>query len=101
METGQKLRITFSVSYSFPQGIYFRWHNLAIGLQQLRHQVTVHAIGPAHRLPKLSVVAFETTSVGRELLSQLSTLNKVTDRIQIRGFCYPDSLALCLEQAHL
>lgn len=42
------LRISFFAAASYAQGTYFRWHNLAIGLQQLGHQVTVYAIGPEH-----------------------------------------------------
>lgn len=38
------LKIAFFAPMALPQGTYFRWHNLAIGLQQLGHQVTVHAI---------------------------------------------------------
>ncbi|MCX6848236.1 MAG: glycosyltransferase [Verrucomicrobia bacterium] len=40
------LKITFITCFGFPQGTYFRWHNLAIGLQRLGHKVTVHAVGP-------------------------------------------------------
>jgi len=42
------LKISFFTAASHAQGTYFRWHNLAIGLQQLGHRVTVHAIGPSH-----------------------------------------------------
>jgi glycosyltransferase involved in cell wall biosynthesis len=42
------LKINFFTCFGFPQGTYFRWHNLAIGLQRLGHEVTVHAIGPRH-----------------------------------------------------
>jgi len=42
------LKIKFFTCFGFPQGTYFRWHNLAIGLQRLGHEVTVHAVGPRH-----------------------------------------------------
>ena len=42
------MKIAFFTSFAFPQGTYFRWHNLAIGLQNLGHQVTVHAVGSTH-----------------------------------------------------
>ncbi len=38
-----RLRIHFHVNYSHPGGTYFRFHNLAVGLTQLGHQVTVYA----------------------------------------------------------
>ncbi len=37
------MRIAFFVQYSHPVGTYFRWHNLAIGLKQLGHEVDVYA----------------------------------------------------------
>lgn len=43
-----RLQIKFFTCFGFPQGTYFRWHNLAVGLQRLGHVVTVHAIGPQH-----------------------------------------------------
>lgn len=45
------LKVNFFTCFSFPQGTYFRWHNLAIGLQRLGHQVTVHSIGEIHGGP--------------------------------------------------
>ena len=42
------MKITFFTCFGFPQGTYFRWHNIAIGLQRLGHEVTVHAIGSRH-----------------------------------------------------
>ena len=38
------LRVIFLVEFVHEQGTYFRWHNLAIGLQLLGHRVTVYAI---------------------------------------------------------
>ncbi len=38
------LKINFLVEFIHEQGTYFRWHNLAIGLQALGHQVTVFAV---------------------------------------------------------
>jgi glycosyltransferase involved in cell wall biosynthesis len=40
----QSLRVIFLVEFVHEQGTYFRWHNLAIGLQLLGHHVTVYAI---------------------------------------------------------
>jgi glycosyltransferase involved in cell wall biosynthesis len=41
--SGQLLTVQFFTSYSHPQGTYFRYHNLAVGLTRLGHQVTVYA----------------------------------------------------------
>ena len=38
-----RLRIHFYVSSSHKAGTYFRFHNLAVGLTQLGHRVTVYA----------------------------------------------------------
>ena len=38
-----RLRIHFYVNYSHLGGTYFRFHNLAVGLTQLGHRVTVYA----------------------------------------------------------
>jgi hypothetical protein len=37
------LRVHFFVNFVHPSGTYFRFHNLAIGLTRLGHQVTVYA----------------------------------------------------------
>ncbi len=37
----KKLNINFFVQFVYKQGTYFRFHNLAIGLQQLGHNVTI------------------------------------------------------------
>ena len=44
-----RLRIQFFVNFSHPAGTYFRFHNLAIGLTRLGHQVTVFAADLDHR----------------------------------------------------
>jgi hypothetical protein len=43
LEAGEArpLQIHFFVNFSHPSGTYFRFHNLAIGLTRLGHQVTV------------------------------------------------------------
>jgi hypothetical protein len=38
------LRIIFLVEFVHEQGTYFRWHNLAIGLQARGHSVTVYSV---------------------------------------------------------
>lgn len=43
------MRIRFFTTASHTQGTYFRWQNLAIGLQRLGHEVSVTAIGPPAR----------------------------------------------------
>jgi glycosyltransferase involved in cell wall biosynthesis len=40
------LRVRFFTAACYTQGTYFRWHNLAIGLQRLGHDISVHSIGP-------------------------------------------------------
>jgi glycosyltransferase involved in cell wall biosynthesis len=39
------LQIRFFACADHPQGTYFRWHNLALGLQMLGHEVTVQTLG--------------------------------------------------------
>lgn len=46
----QKLRIAFLVPEDRQTGTYFRYHNLAIALQQLGHQVTVYSQSSQNRL---------------------------------------------------
>lgn len=41
--SSQPLKINFFVNYVDPRGSYFRYHNLAIGLQSLGHRVEVYA----------------------------------------------------------
>jgi glycosyltransferase involved in cell wall biosynthesis len=42
----QMLKIVFFTAFSHTQGTYFRWHNLAVGLRKLGHDVFVHSVGP-------------------------------------------------------
>ena len=42
--TSKPLTILFLVESAHEQGTYFRWHNLAIGLQAMGHTVTVYAV---------------------------------------------------------
>ena len=42
--SGKGLKIIFLVEYVHEQGTYFRWHNLAIGLQAAGHQVIVFGV---------------------------------------------------------
>jgi hypothetical protein len=51
-----------------------------------------YAIGLARRLPRTEVVAFEGNPVGQQLLAAMAKLNRVGDRVQIRGFCTPADL---------
>jgi glycosyltransferase involved in cell wall biosynthesis len=41
------LRVNFFAQYVFPQGTYFRFHNLAVGLVKLEQHVTVFGCDPA------------------------------------------------------
>jgi hypothetical protein len=56
-----------------------------------------YAVGLARRLPSATVVAFEATERGRELLAEMARKNGVTDRILIKGRCEPSHLRECLE----
>jgi hypothetical protein len=58
-----------------------------------------YAVGFAHLLPNLTVVAFEATTQGQQMLYKLAALNNVQDRIRINGFCDPISLTKCLDEA--
>ncbi len=50
------LKITFFTCFGFPHGTYFRWHNLAIGLLHLGHQVTVITLdAPAFKATKTEI----------------------------------------------
>ncbi|HET6576054.1 MAG TPA: glycosyltransferase [Fimbriiglobus sp.] len=42
-DDGRPLRVHFYASLAHPQGTYFRFHNLAVGLTRLGHRVTVYA----------------------------------------------------------
>jgi hypothetical protein len=61
--------------------------------------VGYYAVGLAMRNPDASVFAFETNASARYYLRKLARRNGVSDRIEVRGSCDPDSLARALEAA--
>src|SRR5262249_24805293 len=46
-----------------------------------------YAVGFARRLPKAQVIAFEMDPGGRRLLAEMAILNRVDDRVTVRGKC--------------
>jgi hypothetical protein len=58
-----------------------------------------YAVGLAMRIPKSRVVAFETNPDGREMLRQIASLNEISDRIDLQGYCTHDALVACLATA--
>jgi len=48
----KSLRINFFVQYVYEQGTYFRFHNLALGLTQLGHSVTIWGTDFTKSVPK-------------------------------------------------
>lgn len=58
-----------------------------------------YAVGFALRLPQARVIAFEMEPAARDLLAAMSRLNKVTDRVEIRGKCEPSDLQGAIEPA--
>jgi hypothetical protein len=51
-----------------------------------------YAIGFAFKMPRVSVIAFETTPSGQKLIKSLAELNGVTSRLAIKGECTPRNL---------
>jgi hypothetical protein len=58
-----------------------------------------YAVGLALRNPDGKVIAFEMNASARYYLSKLAERNQVSDRIEIRGRCEPESLAEALDGA--
>ena len=56
-----------------------------------------YAVGLALKVPEIPIVGFEMSSSARYYLRRLIRLNKVEDRIEIRGECNAESLANALE----
>lgn len=52
-----------------------------------------YAIGLAMRNPQSKVIAFEMEPSGQRALRQMADLNRVADRVEIRGKCEPADLA--------
>lgn len=55
-----------------------------------------YTIGLAQRIPGVLVHAYEMNEQGRTLLSQMATLNGVSERVLVHGRCEPDDLRACL-----
>ncbi len=51
-----------------------------------------YAVGFARRLPGARVTAFDTDPWARRACTELAALNQVSDRVEMRGFCSPESL---------
>lgn len=51
-----------------------------------------YAVGLALKFPYARVIAFEATEEGRHLLNQVILKNKVSEQIEVRGYCTPESL---------
>jgi predicted RNA methylase len=56
-----------------------------------------YAIGLAVRNPQAKVIAFEMEPKGQAALREMSTLNEVSNRVEVRGKCEPSDLAATLE----
>ena len=55
-----------------------------------------YAVGLAVRNPQAKVVAFEMEARGQAALREMSALNQVADRVEVRGKCEPSVLAATL-----
>jgi hypothetical protein len=55
-----------------------------------------YAVGLALRNPRTTVIAYEQTAEGRDLLTGMAALNGVTDRLNIYGRCEPEDLRVQL-----
>jgi hypothetical protein len=51
-----------------------------------------YAVGLAVRNPQARVIAFEMNPAGQAALREMSSLNKVSDRLEVRGKCEPADL---------
>src|SRR5580658_6886249 len=51
-----------------------------------------YAVGLALRNPQAKIIAFEMNPAGQAALRQMSSLNKVSDRVEVRGKCEPADL---------
>jgi hypothetical protein len=61
-----------------------------------------YAIGFARRCPAAQVSVFDTDEDAREKCIRLASLNEVSIRVDVRGFCYAEDLrALCSGRAFL
>lgn len=60
-----------------------------------------YAIGLAMRLPKASVVAFDTDRLARRLCRSMANLNAVSDRVKVAGECTPQTLEATLTSGAL
>ena len=58
-----------------------------------------YAVGLAVRNPQAKVVAFEMEARGQAALREMSALNQVADRVEVRGKCEPADLAATLGTA--
>jgi hypothetical protein len=56
-----------------------------------------YSVGLARRMPAVKVIAYETEPKSRELCVKLARMNGVEDRIEQRGFCDRESLAVILK----
>ncbi len=58
-----------------------------------------YAVGLAIRNPDATVIGFELNASARYYLQRLAKLNEVSERVEVRGLCDPDSLARAMEGA--
>jgi len=52
-----------------------------------------YAVGCAIKWPGAQIVAYESEPRGRELIAQMAALNRVPDRVQVKGTCSPEVLS--------
>jgi predicted O-methyltransferase YrrM len=55
-----------------------------------------YAVGLASRIPSARLIAFEMDSIGQAVVAQMAALNRVSERVEIRGKCEPLDLAEAL-----
>lgn len=58
-----------------------------------------YAVGLAARNPQAKVIAFEMDPRGQAAVRQMSALNQVAGRVEIRGKCEPADLTMALENS--
>lgn len=58
-----------------------------------------YAVGLALRLAHARVIAYESDAVGQRLLRENAAANGVGDRVELMGFCEPETLARMLDDA--
>jgi hypothetical protein len=79
--------------HSFVEAICFRTYDQVINIGAGEGY---YAVGLALRLPRARVIAFERHARSRELCIALARLNRVQDRVEVRGSCDRQSLAAAI-----